>query len=179
MGITWIDPFETDLTRRATELVRVKFEDKRYGDQEYLYHLFAVLQLVIPRTPHQDDEIRAAAILHDIIEDTDVTREDLERDFGPRVARIVWGVTDGEGKTRRERHQAVYQKLQADDDALLVKLCDRYANVSHCWKTQSPLLFMYHREYPEFRKELRKADPLPMHRHLWDGLDKLMGWRDR
>ena len=166
--MTILDSSETDLTGRATDLVGVKFEGKKYGGKPYTFHLFQVLQLVKARTPLEDEEIRAAAILHDIIEDTDMTREDVERDFGPRVARIVWAVTDGEGKNRRERHKAMFQKVQGDDDALLVKLADRYANVEHSWETKSPLLFMYYREYKTFRKALRREDASDVIMALWN-----------
>jgi len=177
--MTWIDPLETDLTRRATALVQKKFAEKMYGDRPYTYHLFSVLNMVSVRVSPQDDEMRAAALLHDVIEDTDVTREDLERDFTPRVARLVWNVTDGEGKNRRERHKAVFLKLQGDDDALLIKLADRYSNVTHSWKTESPLLFMYYREYKDFRKALRREDASDTHMALWDHLDDMLGWRKR
>ena len=175
--MTWIDPIETPLTRLATRVVRAKFEGKLYGDKPYIYHLTQVLQLVTARSLPADDEIRAAALLHDIIEDTDMTREDVKDIFGPRVARIVWAVTDGEGGSRRERHMAMFKKVQGDDEALLVKLADRVANVDHSWETKSPLLFMYHREYKTFRKALRQDDASPIILALWDHLDKRLGWR--
>ena len=54
----------------------------------------------------------AAAWLHDTIEDTSVTREDIVAHFGDEVAALVWAVT-GEGATRSERNQSAYAKIRA------------------------------------------------------------------
>lgn len=68
-----------------------------------------------------DDEVMAAAYLHDVIEDTALTVEDLYRmGFSPRVVRIVTAVT----KVKGEPYYAAIQRACADPDARLVKWCD-------------------------------------------------------
>lgn len=78
------------------------------GDKPYTYHLAAVVQeaerFKLP------EEVVAAAWLHDTIEDTNTTREELINEFGEEVARLVWAVTDYDGKNRKERAQKTLLK---------------------------------------------------------------------
>jgi GTP pyrophosphokinase len=83
-----------------------------------------------------DDVSIAAALLHDVIEDTDCTLADVEADFGPEVAKIVDGVTklDRVEFTTRERHQAASLRkmlvaMAKDLRVLIIKLADRLHNM--------------------------------------------------
>ena len=83
-----------------------------------------------------DDVSVAAALLHDVIEDTDRTLADVEADFGPDVAKIVDGVTklDRVEFTTRERHQAASLRkmlvaMAKDLRVLIIKLADRLHNM--------------------------------------------------
>ena len=83
-----------------------------------------------------DDVSVAAALLHDVIEDTDRTLADVETDFGPDVAKIVDGVTklDRVEFTTRERHQAASLRkmlvaMAKDLRVLIIKLADRLHNM--------------------------------------------------
>ena len=84
------------------------------------------------------DEVSvAAALLHDVIEDTDRTLDDVEAEFGPEVAKIVDGVTKLERIefTTRERHQAASLRkmlvaMAKDLRVLIIKLADRLHNMS-------------------------------------------------
>ena len=83
-----------------------------------------------------DDVSVAAALLHDVIEDTDRTLADVEADFGPQVAKIVDGVTklDRVEFTTRERHQAASLRkmlvaMAKDLRVLIIKLADRLHNM--------------------------------------------------
>jgi len=83
-----------------------------------------------------DDVSVAAALLHDVIEDTDRTLADVEADFGPEVAKIVDGVTklDRVEFTTRERHQAASLRkmlvaMAKDLRVLIIKLADRLHNM--------------------------------------------------
>ncbi len=77
-----------------------------------------------------DANVLAAALLHDTVEDTDTTREELQKEFGPVVDAFVAEVTDDktlpsdERKLRQETHAP-----QLSDGAKVIKLADKISNV--------------------------------------------------
>jgi (p)ppGpp synthase/HD superfamily hydrolase len=109
--------------------------DVRKGtDIPYISHLLGVTALVIEHGGDEDQAI--AALLHDAIEDTDATFEQIEARFGTRVAGIVRECSDAEvakGEKKppwRGRKQAYIDHLSdASADALLVSLADKVHNV--------------------------------------------------
>jgi len=64
-----------------------KNQERRGRGTPYVIHVLEAVAIV--ETLTSDQELLAAAALHDVIEDTDVSIADLEREFGPRIARIV------------------------------------------------------------------------------------------
>jgi guanosine-3',5'-bis(diphosphate) 3'-pyrophosphohydrolase len=75
-------------------------------------------------------EVIAAALLHDTIEDTDTTPEELRERFGPKVAAIVAEVTDDKALAKTERKQLqVAHAPKLSREAKLVKLADKIANL--------------------------------------------------
>ena len=75
----------------------------------------------------QTDEERVVALLHDVVEDTDVPLSHIESAFGPRIAAAVDAITMREGEDRT----AYYARVAADPLARAVKLCDLADNESH------------------------------------------------
>ena len=109
-------------------------EQKRLSGEEYIIHpvnVAAILSQI-----NLDDATICAAILHDIIEDTEVTKEELEREFGKEIALMVDGVTKL-GKlqytTREEEQVENYRKMflamGKDIRVILIKLSDRLHNM--------------------------------------------------
>lgn len=87
-----------------------------------------------------DEEILAAAALHDVLEDTDVTEEDLARETTPRVLDLVRALTHPPGLAPRKRTEAILGALaRAPLEAVLVKLADRLDNVQEMpgWRASS------------------------------------------
>ncbi|MDH6150601.1 MULTISPECIES: HD domain-containing protein [Paraburkholderia] len=86
---------------------------------------------VLANEGHVDDEaVLIAALLHDTIEDTDTTGEELAREFGQEVAAIVLEVTDDRSLTKSERkRQQVNHARHMSDRAKLVKLADKICNL--------------------------------------------------
>jgi (p)ppGpp synthase/HD superfamily hydrolase len=95
----------------------------------YIVHLFSVALLVAE--DGADDEIVIAALLHDTLEDTDTTREELVAAFGERVAGLVEGVSEqGSIEDWRARKQDYLDHLETGDpDALLVAIADKVDNI--------------------------------------------------
>jgi len=162
------------------EFATAAHEGQTYGDgRPYTAHLADVVG-VLDAYGISGEPMVAAGWLHDTVEDTGVTIEDIKESFGDLVADMVYAVTDEPGKNRRERHEATYPKTAGNPGGVIIKLADRVANVQNCWDTQNSMLFMYQREYKGFRKAL-KGVKMPPHleepaKALWSHLDKLLGW---
>ncbi len=97
-------PFSPLIEHAIRVAARAHRDDLRKGsDIPYLSHSASVA-LLLERVGISDDHIIAAALLHDVVEDTAVTIEDLARDFPPNVVELVEGLSerklDTEGKRR-------------------------------------------------------------------------------
>ncbi len=80
----------------------------------------------IVTTAIDDDEMVAASYLHDTLEDTDTTYEELKREFGERVANLVHEVTH-EGQ--KDNYGYYFPRLKSKD-AIIIKLADRINNLT-------------------------------------------------
>ncbi|MGB9737253.1 MAG: (p)ppGpp synthetase [Chloroflexus aggregans] len=124
-----------DLIRRAYALAAVAHEgQRRQSGQPYIDHPIEVAIILLDL--RLDTESIAAALLHDVVEDTGVPIEVIERFFGKQVANLVDGVTKLSGyenKTKEEIQAGTYRKLiiaSADDPrVVLIKLADRLHNM--------------------------------------------------
>src|SRR3984893_8335171 len=106
----------------------------RKSGESYISHPLAVAVLLASLS--LDDVTIAAALLHDAVEDTGVTLDDLERDFGPVFASIVDGVTKLERirfDSKQAQQAATMRKMLVamakDPRVLLIKLADRLHNM--------------------------------------------------
>lgn len=142
---------------------------QRYGDSPYSKHLSDVAKVLL-QFGILTETVCAAAWLHDTLEDTDLTREQIEASCGARVAEIVWRVTDEPGVSRKERKVKTLPKIAADPEAIIVKLADRIANVAESQSNNPGLLAMYRREYPGFAAALREKSPVAA-KPMWAWLD--------
>lgn len=126
----------------------------------YTHHLQAV-EAVLIRFGFDDEEIRAAAWLHDVIEDTRdhnnrVKKRDIEEMFGEDVANLVDAVTNEPGVNRAQRHALTYPKIRkAGVRALALKLADRIANVSNGGRQVA----MYKKEHADFKEGVYRPIP--------------------
>ena len=99
----------------------------------YIVHPLEAVEIVATMTT--DQELLAAAALHDTVEDTDVTLDDIRREFGDRVAKLVEEESDvfmegvSEADSWHERKQAAIDRLsRASRDAKMVALGDKLSN---------------------------------------------------
>ena len=103
--------------------------------QPYIFHPLEVLNLVSMMT--LEDDVLCAAILHDTVEDTDVTIEDIEREFGKRVAQLVSYESENKrgnkdkANTWMERKKETIDMIGSIDDpgAKMVCLADKVSNL--------------------------------------------------
>ena len=100
----------------------------------YIVHPLEAVEIVATITP--DQELLAAAALHDVIEDTATTREEIEQEFGKRIASLVQAeselVFEGQSAAQswRARKEAAIERLAAaSHDAKIVALGDKLSNM--------------------------------------------------
>jgi (p)ppGpp synthase/HD superfamily hydrolase len=123
-----IEIFEsTDMVKRAMQMASYAHRNQKYGERPYVTHLADVVARV--KTITQDPEIIAAAWLHDIIEDTQITYGDVEREFSKNVADMVWAVT-GVGHDRAAKMANAIEKIAQTPGSELVKSADRLSNAA-------------------------------------------------
>lgn len=117
---------EEQARRYATKAHADAGQRRKYTDEPYIVHPAAVVELV--RSVCADEEILAAAWLHDTVEDTPSTVNDIHNFFGPRVASLVAMLTnpgDEAGQNRSARKKAHFRHTQqASPDAQTIKLAD-------------------------------------------------------
>jgi (p)ppGpp synthase/HD superfamily hydrolase len=104
----------------------------------YMAHLLNVCKILAEK--NCEDEILAAALLHDVVEDTDVTIEEVEEKFGVRIANIVRGCTEQDKLEKkafdkkaswreRKEHTMHFLQTAATQDQLLVSAADKLDNL--------------------------------------------------
>lgn len=148
----------------------------------YITHLICVALLVAEDSPRlgsdevggADDDIVTAALLHDTLEDTDTTREELAEHFNERVAELVEHVSEREEGSWRERKAAYLKHLEeAPDDAVLIAIADKIDNIESkleaIEKEGKALLLRWKRpqeEYLWYHGEVTRiaSERLPEHR---------------
>ncbi|WP_413112860.1 HD domain-containing protein [Thaumasiovibrio sp. DFM-14] len=117
---------------RARTLARSRHVGQRYGENPYSYHLDRVAELATPF----GSEAMIVAQLHDLLEDTNTSVDEIAAEFGFTIADAVLYLTDNASKPREERTHSTYDRLRSLNIyeeparlALIVKACDRLANV--------------------------------------------------
>lgn len=135
---------------------------RKYTGDPYIVHPIAVSKIVESVT--DDKEVICAALLHDTVEDTDVSLEQLENEFGSRVALLVENLTDistldqGNRKTRKKidlEHTA-----KAVPEAKTVKLADLIHNSASITKYDSKFSEIYMNEKKELLTVLKEGNEL-------------------
>jgi guanosine-3',5'-bis(diphosphate) 3'-pyrophosphohydrolase len=103
---------------------------KGRSSEPYINHLAEVANLLAAATDGADAELVAAAWLHDSIEDTETTREELVQKFSERVASLVVEVTDDMSLPKSERRRLqVVDAPHKSGSAKLIKIADKISNI--------------------------------------------------
>lgn len=108
---------------------------RRRCGEPYILHPIAVAQIVISELGLGSTSI-CAALLHDVVEDTEFTREDIEANFGPKIAAIVEGLTKISGgifgdraSLQAENFRKLLLSMSTDIRVVLIKMADRLHNM--------------------------------------------------
>mgnify|MGYP004525113225 FL=1 len=123
------------LILKAYNYARSNHKDqKRLSGEEYIIHPLEVANILA--NLKMDDATICAALLHDVVEDTDITKEDIVREFGEEIAEMVEGVTKL-GKIKYvtieeqqvENYRKMFLAMGKDIRVILIKLADRLHNM--------------------------------------------------
>jgi GTP pyrophosphokinase len=153
-----------DLTKEQKKGIRAAFDlaldahkdMRRKSGEPYIYHPIAVAKIAASEIGLGTTSI-ICALIHDVVEDSDYTVEDIRRKFGDKVAKIVDGLTkikevfDHTDSMQAENFRKMLLTLSDDVRVILVKLCDRLHNMrtlesmsrKNQLKIASETLFLY------------------------------------
>jgi guanosine-3',5'-bis(diphosphate) 3'-pyrophosphohydrolase len=159
---------ELALLLKALAFAAHKHRDQRRKDpgaSPYINHPIALADVLVNEGGVTDVEVLCAALLHDTVEDTATTPEELAGAFGERVARIVAEVTDDQTLPKAERKRLqVAHAGELSQEAKLVKLADKICNLRDVAERAPPSWDLARRrEYFDWAKRvvdgLRGAHP--------------------
>jgi guanosine-3',5'-bis(diphosphate) 3'-pyrophosphohydrolase len=121
--------------RKAFDMALESHKDmRRKSGEPYIYHPIAVAQIAAEEIGLGTTSI-VCALLHDVVEDTDITLEDIEREFGKKTAKIIDGLTkisgvfDTNSSLQAENFRKMLLTLADDVRVILIKLADRLHNM--------------------------------------------------
>jgi (p)ppGpp synthase/HD superfamily hydrolase len=155
----------SDLVERARDFATRAHQRigqrRKYSQQPYHVHPEAVARLVADVS--DDAEMIAAAWLHDTVEDTPATLDDIEAEFGPAVAQLVEELTDvskpGDGNRARRKAIDRLHSAQASARAKTVKLADLIDNCRDVTRHDWRFARVYLGEMAALLEVLREGDP--------------------
>ncbi|MEO0648888.1 MAG: HD domain-containing protein [Cyanobacteria bacterium J06650_10] len=118
---------------RALSFAASKHRDQRRkdsGQTPYINHPIALVDVLLREAGVTDEVVLIAALLHDTVEDTDTTFEEIEQHFGRVVRDVVAEVTDDKSLPKAVRkQQQIEHAAGLSDRAKLVKLADKISNI--------------------------------------------------
>lgn len=130
---------ELEKIRSAYEVCCEKHAGQyRDSGEEFFHH--PLNTAIILTTVYADCDTICAGLLHDVIEDCDTTKQELEDEFGPTVANLVYGVTkiskihfSTENEALIEYYKKIIVGMSEDVRVIIIKLADRLHNMRTLW----------------------------------------------
>ena len=127
--------YDREMIKKAFDLcVLAHSEQKRFSGEPYAIHPISVAKIII--SLGMDSESIAASLLHDVVEDTEYTNEDIKEQFGASVAELVEGVTklgkiplESKETAQAENVRKMFIAMSHDIRVIIIKLADRLHNM--------------------------------------------------
>ncbi|MDO4996310.1 MAG: bifunctional (p)ppGpp synthetase/guanosine-3',5'-bis(diphosphate) 3'-pyrophosphohydrolase [Bacilli bacterium] len=160
---------QLDTIRKAYEFASVKHEGQlRKSGEPYIYHPMNVA--LILTSIYADYETISAGLMHDVLEDCDCTPEEMEKEFGTTITKLVQGVTklskihfSTENEYLIDYYKKIIVGMSEDVRVIIIKLADRLHNLRTLWAI------------PEDRQKVKAKEALeilaPIAHHL--GIHKI------
>ena len=138
-----LDNYQSSRHRKKVDIITKAFNFarqahkgvRRLSGEPYIMHPIAVAQIACEEVGLGSTSI-CAALLHDVVEDTDYTTEYIENIFGPKIAQIVDGLTKISGgifgeqaSAQAENFKKLLLTMSEDIRVILIKICDRLHNM--------------------------------------------------
>ncbi len=174
---------------RAIEIAaKAHADQKRKGSGEpYISHPFAV-GILLYDAGYSDDVV-IAGILHDTVEDTDITLDYIRSEFGENVASIVKGTSEDKSLTWEERKKHTIEYLKtAPTEVRAVSCADKLHNLQSMYNDYNVLGEELWKKFKRGKKEQewyyrnvaeslipRGGENLPLHQDLKDAIERLFG----
>lgn len=146
---------EKNMVTIARQFAIENHGDQMYGNKPYSFHLDDVHAIVVQFNLGIEYEI--AAYLHDILEDTNVSKLKLIETFGEDIAEMVFCVS-GFGANRKEKQLNIKQKMPNYPRSINLKMADRLANMIHSKHDKPKLYDLYCREHVELASIFAMGD---------------------
>ena len=127
--------YDMVLIERAYDTAEKMHEGQlRKSGEPYIIHPMAAAEILAELG--MDEDTIVAGLLHDVVEDTEYTKDDLERDFGSNIALLVDGVTklgsikfESKEERQAENLRKMFLAMSKDIRVLIIKLADRLHNL--------------------------------------------------
>jgi (p)ppGpp synthase/HD superfamily hydrolase len=159
---------DIDLIQKAWDFAAKKHQDQFYGDKPYIYHIGAVVNEVYyarPYIPTSDDLyiLVPCAILHDTIEDTNTTHQELINEFGYPIADGVLALTKdlSVGNKSTQLTDSLDRIVDQPIEIAIVKMADRITNLGeppYAWDIKK--IVSYHKQSIEIYDRLIYANSI-------------------
>lgn len=150
--------------------------NQTYDIFPYMYHIRKTL--AVAQELGYDETIQVACVLHDSMEDDSLSYNKIKTFFGETVAEIVFAVTDELGRNRVERKAKTYPKIVKNWRAIVVKICDRIANLEQSANFNPSKCKMYLQEHQDFVDQLTNKNDVFYNEiaPAWRRLDALVNY---
>ena len=133
---SYLSPAEVEKIERAYEFARAHHRDqKRKSGEPYINHPVEVA-IILAKNLHSDVDMLCAGLLHDTVEDTDATLDELSELFGPQVSELVDGVTkltnisvSSLSEQQALNLRKMFLAMAKDIRVIIIKLADRLHNM--------------------------------------------------
>ena len=169
---------EKKILKKAVNFTKINMENlcpRKFNSEPAFSHPIRVLELV-KQYESDDIALQTAAVLHDIIEDTDKTEDDIKKLFGAEVSDLVMELTSDKKECYRVgKARYLTDKMnKMSDRALLVKLCDRLDNVSDFDIADEAWRNMYRDQTKDILTSLRPLNEMQQNvaERIWDIVNK-------